>query len=375
MLTPGDPAPWFRQRCTSREDYVFDTVAGRTIVLCFFVSVAEPGTGALLEALQARRDLFDDERAALFGVSCDRADEAQARVGERLPGFRIFWDFDFKISRLYGLCDDSAVPDGRMRVRRVSVVLDSRLRIVAVVPMDDPAQHAAAVIAAVEAHEAREPGPVTAPVLVVPRVFEPEFCRQLIGVYDAQGGEDSGFMREQGGKTVGIIDYGHKRRRDATIQDETLRMAIQQRVRRRLNPEIARAFCFTPTRMERYIVACYDSGEGGYFRPHRDNTTAGTAHRRFAVTINLNAEEYEGGDLRFPEYGRASYRAPTGGAVVFSYSLLHEALPVTGGRRYAFLPFLYDEDAVRVRQANLENIGDESLRERIRSSIKPPRAG
>ena len=72
--------------------------------------------------------------------------------------------------------------------------------------------------------------------------------------------------------------------------------------------------------MERYIVACYDADPGGLLRPHRDNTTKGTAHRRFAVTINLNAEDYDGGDLWFPEYGYRTYRAPTGGAVVFSCS-------------------------------------------------------
>ena len=70
------------------------------------------------------------------------------------------------------------------------------------------------------------------------------------------------------------------------------------------------------------------------------------------MTVNLNAGEYEGGDLVFPEYGRVTYRAPTGGAVVFSCSLLHEARPVTQGRRYAFLPFLYDEAAARQREAN-----------------------
>ena len=72
--------------------------------------------------------------------------------------------------------------------------------------------------------------------------------------------------------------------------------------------------------------------------PHRDNTTRGTAHRRFAVTINLNDGPWEGGDLRFPEYGPQTYRAPTGGAVVFSCSLLHECTPVTRGERYCFLP-------------------------------------
>lgn len=115
---------------------------------------------------------------------------------------------------------------------------------------------------------------------------------------------------------------------------------------------------FDATRMERYIVACHDSAEGGRFAAHRDNTTGGTAHRRFAVTINLNAEEFEGGELRFPEYGRRSWRAPTGGAVVFSCSLPHQALPVTAGVRYAFLPFLYDEAAARVREANNAKLGE-----------------
>jgi hypothetical protein len=32
---------------------------------------------------------------------------------------------------------------------------------------------------------------------------------------------------------------------------------------------------------------------------------------------------------------------------------LHEATPVTSGVRYAFLPFLYDEEAAKIRQANL----------------------
>ena len=71
--------------------------------------------------------------------------------------------------------------------------------------------------------------------------------------------------------------------------------------------------------------------------------------RKFACSINLNAEEFEGGDLRFPEFGSRTYRPPTGGAVIFSCSLLHEATPVTRGRRYAFLPFFYDEAGQIVR--------------------------
>jgi predicted 2-oxoglutarate/Fe(II)-dependent dioxygenase YbiX len=158
-----------------------------------------------------------------------------------------------------------------------------------------------------------------------------------------------------------VIDHGFKRRADLNLDGlaefESLRAAVRARINRRLVPEIRKVFQFHATRIERYIVACYDGASGGFFRPHRDNTTAGTAHRCFACTINLNAEEYEGGDLRFPEFGPQTYRAPTGGAVVFSCSLLHEATPVSKGRRYAFLPFLYDDAAAEIRQANMHALG------------------
>jgi predicted 2-oxoglutarate/Fe(II)-dependent dioxygenase YbiX len=89
---------------------------------------------------------------------------------------------------------------------------------------------------------------------------------------------------------------------------------------------------------------------------HRDDATAGTAHRKFAVSLNLNAEDYDGGDLRFPEFGRRLYRPPTGGAAVFCCTLLHEVTPVTHGVRYVFVPFLYDADGVRIREANLSQV-------------------
>jgi predicted 2-oxoglutarate/Fe(II)-dependent dioxygenase YbiX len=116
---------------------------------------------------------------------------------------------------------------------------------------------------------------------------------------------------------------------------------------------------FKPTRMERYIVSCYAAEDGGVFTAHRDNTTAGTAHRRFAVSINLNAE-FEGGEVSFPEYSPRGFKAPPGGAVVFSCSLLHAVSLVTAGRRYAFLPFLYDEPAARIREANAGLLADGS---------------
>ena len=71
---------------------------------------------------------------------------------------------------------------------------------------------------------------VPAPVLVLPRVMEPEFCRRLIAVHEAGGGEESGFMVERGGKTVGVYDPATKKRRDQEITEEPLRAALRARV-------------------------------------------------------------------------------------------------------------------------------------------------
>jgi hypothetical protein len=50
-----------------------------------------------------------------------------------------------------------------------------------------------------------------------------------------------------------------------------------------------------------------------------------------------------------------------GAALVFSCALLHSVAPMARGRRYAFLPFLYDEEAARIRAENnafLEKTGE-----------------
>ena len=49
---------------------------------------------------------------------------------------------------------------------------------------------------------------------------------------------------------------------------------------------VARRRKLKPTHIERYLVSCYDAADGGVFHPHRDDTTFGTAHRKFACSLN-----------------------------------------------------------------------------------------
>ncbi|MGE0258133.1 MAG: 2OG-Fe(II) oxygenase [Alphaproteobacteria bacterium] len=349
-LLPGDPAPRFSQRATSNPRYVFDTVAGRYIVLCFFASAGDEVGRDAYRAILDNRLCFDDTRAALFGVSIDPVDETAARVRPHLPGIRFFWDFDLQVSRLYGAVPRDARAGSRTAFRRFWLVLDPMLRVLQSFPL--PEHEALFAYLAGLPPPARFVGfDVPAPVLILPNVFEPEFCRHLIALYERGGGGDSGFMTEIGGRTVLRHNPIHKVRRDCIVTEPKLIGALQQRVVRRIVPEIQKAFQFNATRMERYLIGCYSAEDGGHFAQHRDNTTAGTVHRRFAVSINLNAE-FDGGEISFPEYGGRPFKPPPGGAVVFSCSLLHAVSTVTQGRRYAFLPFLYDDAAAAIREAN-----------------------
>ena len=342
---PGDYAPWFHAKALSGSDrYAFHSVGGRHVLMLFFGTASQPEGRAALEVVTKNRQLFDDDKAIFFGITVDPSDVTDNRIEQSLPGLRHFLDYDRAVSRLYG-----AVLDGET-YQPFWLLLDRELRIVARYPVDKGDD-------AIDELR-RRVGTVVegwAPVLTVPDVFDVSLCRHLIDLYENDGGTPSGFMRDVNGKTTHILDDHFKQRRDTTIEDPKLVQLLSQRIARGIAPAIERAFAFKATRIERHIVACYEAGKG-HFRPHRDNTTFGTAHRRFAVTINLNAENYEGGDLRFPEFGNRTYRAPTGGAVVFSCSLLHEATPVTKGRRFAFLPFLYDEDARAIREANFEKL-------------------
>jgi peroxiredoxin len=343
-LSPGEAAPWFQAAALEGNPaYSFDTAGGRPVLMLFFGSAGLPQAAEALALVAARRDTFDDRRGCFFGITVDPADAAEGRIRQQLPGIRFFLDYDRSISRAFGAA--AAEGDG---YRGHWLLLDRALRGVGWFDLDQ-GEAALAALAGLS-----EPGtePEWAPVLLAPNILEPELCRRLIDLYEADGGEESGFMRDVEGKTRLLLDPEHKVRRDYIVRDPEVVRQIHLRVFHRLKPMIQRAFQFEPTRIERLLVGCYEAEGRGHFRPHRDNTTKGTAHRRFAVTINLNAEEYEGGDLRFPEFGARSYRAPTGGAVVFSCSLLHEALPVVSGRRFAFLPFLYDDPAAKLREQN-----------------------
>lgn len=192
-----------------------------------------------------------------------------------------------------------------------------------------------------------------APVLIVPGVVPPDLCDDLVAAYQGDN-EASGVMRMEGGKMVYVEDPAVKIRREHRLSPGPLWQRLEERLRRCLLPEIQWAFNFRVTRFEGVKVVAYAADAGGYFSAHRDNDGEDTAHRRFALTVNLNPTQYSGGELVFPEYGGMGYRPGAGTAIVFSCNLAHEARPVTQGQRLALVSFFFS-DAEQFRQAQYEN--------------------
>jgi len=222
------------------------------------------------------------------------------------------------------------------------VVLSPNLQVLATVPVHDVAATAHQVLSTL----ATDLPPIApleiqtqAPVLLIPRVLTPDLCQTLIHVWETRGHVDTGVEHSHHLQRQARIDHTQKSRQDHLVADP------QQR---RILAEVHKAFAFQATRFEGFKIACYAAATGGVFHAHRDNLSPSTAHRRFALTLNLN-EDYDGGHLRFPEYGPHLYRPQAGAALVFACAHLHEVTRVTHGRRFTVLSFLFGDNEVRTQ--------------------------
>lgn len=230
--------------------------------------------------------------------------------------------------------------------KSATVIFDHGSHLRAVIPVADANTHIEIVkerlreVCPVETYRAAGD---QAPVLSVPGVFSPDYCRFLIELYHSEGNIESGFMETTKNGTELKNDPNVKRRRDHVIRHgHPLELEVRHLFDRRINPEIERNTYYRVQNHEEFKVVRYSEEEQGFFKAHRDNNSTEAGGRRFAVSVLLNdPAEYDGGALVFPEYGQIGYRPGAGAAAIFACGLLHEVRPVTRGERYVLLAFLH----------------------------------
>jgi peroxiredoxin len=317
----------------TKVDLYSDDIAGNPIVIIFCPTFASPVREALA-GFRARLEPFAGAGARLFGVTLERAAATKAQA---IP-FPVLLDKDGRVFREFG-ANPQQLP--------TTVVLRPNHHVLAIIRTASET-HALEALALVQQITAERSPVLMAPhppVLIIPDVLSREDCQYLMTVFETRGKVflDLG----QGLDYIGtdykmrVPEHGRRDRIDHWIVDNDTSTLLDHRLVNRVIPEIAKAFHYRVTKHERMRIGCYEGCRGGKLHGHRDNFDPSTAYRRFAMSINLNTEQFKGGELRFPEYGDQRYRPDAGTAIVFSSALLHEALYVTDGRRLVLLAFLF----------------------------------
>lgn len=324
----GDRLPNFRFPDAKGEVRDFHAeVTGRPALLLLAPRLAEGAAAAVRRALAGSNELGD------LGLECFLIG---GEAGAALP------DETLPATKTLAVTDE----DGRMTQMLCGgapwalIALDANQRALAVARGGEPGEALAGCLAAVRAWRAfageRQPARGPAPVLLLPRVLPADFCARLIARWEASNQEG----KVSSGGADNFYSPERKKNREHVVSDPELARLIAHYVSRRIGPELAKVFVYNePYRFESFIVLGYSDERQDFFGRHRDRYLPDHP-RRFAMSLNLN-DDYEGGQLCFPEYSNDLYRPPVGGACVFSCSLLHEALPVTRGRRFTMTTFFH----------------------------------
>lgn len=346
MLEAGDFMPLFEAHDTEKRLRTMEALAGRFVVMLYIpAGKQEMGAGFYHEVkgkLEAAGLLEGTAQVLITDDTMERGEKFRAGFNISAP---VWLDADRRIARSLGMMKPGEAPPFG------AFVLDRNLKIAQVRVQADVTSLAGKVLQdlseAMARHKEHYPkGQViryAAPALMVPDVFSPEFCAKCIQAF--RNGKT--FDGTVGARENKIYRADVKIRTDFIVHGELLE-EIDDKFSRSFFPEIKKVFGFDVTHREMYKIGLYTGDKGGFFKQHRDNFDYPMAYRRIASTVHLN-DDYEGGGVRFPEYGDDVYRPPVGGAVAFSGATVHEALPVTKGERFILVAFVHgqEEEAYR----------------------------
>ena len=330
---PGDPIPNFALPDTTGTLFLprSPLLAGHLGLILVLGDPAAAPAHALYAAAASRLADLDRHGVVTVAVTAAKDPVENLPLTGDDPAFPVLADVDGAAHRDFG-----------GRARPAAFLVSPNSFVIAVFDDTDPAALIDAAVAAAGApqrHPAATDLAGSAPLIWLPDLLSADTCRALIDLWATENRE-TGINQPDDVAVVQDTDIVLKSRRDHIVRDDATLKGLQRDFGLRLLPEIQKVFFFKVTKQEFIRIGRYDAADGGVFRPHRDNNPP-SEHRRFALTVNLNAGEYEGGALRFPEYGPHRYAPATGGAVAFPCSLIHEVTPVTDGTRYALISFFF----------------------------------
>jgi SM-20-related protein len=193
-------------------------------------------------------------------------------------------------------------------------------------------------------------------VFVAENFLTSELCSDLRSEMDVSAFEKATVIKDG---QEGILDEDSRRVLAIRVSDQT-RQSVRERLRA-IKPSLEEHFGLSLSRK------CHGPDfliyhPGGFYRPHRDSSEASPDYiraRRVSAVVFLNAQSQEpmadsfgGGGLTFyalmdgPEWSRCAFTLdPAPGLLVaFRSDVLHEAEPVSFGKRYVIATWFTQEE-------------------------------
>jgi hypothetical protein len=305
LILPGDRIPeLILPGVNAQLQRFYELVRGRPTVLVLVANTARQEQWDEIKGYADIAPALDAAGVDLFIVTNDGV-ESMAMVSKAIPAPAI-WLAD--IRGVVNLALRTGAKFAQTGV--VSFVLDADQRVIALKGAE-PGQAAWAFsVVRKLPDEAPLVHGAIAPVLILPRVLDDATCRQLLAL-----------------EGLGSAP--------APIPDAALAASLSRLLLRRVGPEVDKVFSFDDFQFEALLLQQEEArpAEDRKTDRRRDNSDPETLGRSFSLILDLEAEAYQGGGLRFPEYGPHLYRPGTGAAVVHAGEMLREQAPIESGRR------------------------------------------
>ncbi|MFP6734952.1 MAG: redoxin domain-containing protein [Rhodospirillales bacterium] len=244
--------------------------AGAFTALAVLRGANHPSAAAFLGALKTAAPEFEAAGARLIAAAQMPAAELAAFWKTLKPGFPMLADADGECAASFGLMDGEG--------SGLIAILDRNSHVIQILtglPGVAPAAEALAIVGDHGKAEAHGPAPRHAPVLMIPRLFEPKLCRELMDFWEAGDKRRDEVTQGRGTEVRDNVVSDVKKRADVIVPegDNPLHQAILAHFNMRVVPEIEKVFQYKTTSYDGARVGCYDAGEGGYFRAHRDSVS------------------------------------------------------------------------------------------------------
>nr|WP_275297545.1 redoxin domain-containing protein [Maricaulis parjimensis] len=328
-----------------------DAMAGRPILLVFIGDLDCPHVARTFSDL-ARAERRIEQAGAHLVLVTSHTDGPRQRALSREQGLHapILGDCNGALFARYGLVRGQDL-EGEIAARSFLITAHGQIHSITDHPRI-PLEETMDALSDLTSGPAADSGagwiPGHAPILIIPKAFDPDDCETLIEHFNTSDGfrVAKPGPGEAGDYKFPVSDYNRQDRIDHVIKDQALLARLDKRINERVLPQIAKAFAFQVTRRETLHIARYAGPRQGIEIGHRDNTSPATQYRRFALSVALN-DDYEGGGLVFREFSNRGYRGEPGTAFVFSSSLLHEIEETTAGVRYNLISHFFNDAAAQ----------------------------